>query len=145
MKGAGEEEGFQQKSGIFRALHPASSLHGLSITTWFSLQKTSRKTWLWDAQLWHKAAAPPVTPEKAAWIFSFPAGMAPARQGLGTELLPAPSQGCSCPCLLNWFCSVSVGTGPVTGLENTVQGHNPTALRNNTEGKATLLTGGKSK
>lgn len=33
----------------------------------------------------------------------------------------------------------------MTGMENTVQGHNPTALGNNTEGKATSLTEGKSK
>lgn len=89
-----------------------------------------------------RAAASPVTPEKAAGIFTFPTGMTPAQQGLGTgsELLPAPSPGWSCPCLLNWFCSVSAGTGPVTGMENTVQGHNPTAPRSNAEGKPTLLT-----
>lgn len=91
-----------------------------------------------------RAAASPVTPEKAARIFTFPTGMTPAPQGLGTELLPALSWGWSCPRLLNWFCSVSAGTGPVTGMENTVQGHNPTAPRNNAGGKPTLLTTGST-
>lgn len=79
-----------------------------------------------------RAAASPVTPEKAAWIFTFPAGMIPDQHGLGaaSELLPAPCPGWSCPCLLSWFCSVPAGTGPVTGMENTLQGHGPTALRN---------------
>lgn len=91
-----------------------------------------------------RAAASPVTPEKAARIFTFPTGLTPAPQGLGTELLPAPSRGWSWPRLLNWFCCVSAGTGPVTGMENTVQGHNPTAPRNNAGGKPTLLTTGST-
>lgn len=89
-----------------------------------------------------RAAAAPLIPKKAAWIFTFPAGTTPAPQGLGTELLPAPSRGCLC--LLNWFCSVSAGTGPVTGMENTLQGHDPTAPRNNAGGKPTLLTTGST-
>lgn len=138
---------FSRSVGYLEPYNLPLSLHGLGIR--FSLQKTSRKNLAVGCPaLAQRAAASPGTPEKAAGIFTFPTGMIPAQQGLGTasELLPAPSPGCSCPCLLNWFCSVPAGTGPVTGMENTVQGHNPTAPRNNTEGKPTLLTtGGKSK